>query len=98
VALGSDGALNPFLNIMFAVTHPANPREALTRAQALQAYTSGAAFAEFSEQQKGSISVGKLADIAVLSQDPLAAPIATLPSLHSVLTIVGGRIVHEEKW
>lgn len=98
VALGSDGALNPFLNIMFAVTHPTNPREALTRAQALQAYTSGAAFAEFSEQQKGSISVGKLADIAVLSQDPLAAPIATLPSLHSVLTIVGGRIVHEEKW
>jgi predicted amidohydrolase YtcJ len=98
VAIGSDGAMNPFLNIMFAVTHPANPREALSRAQALQAYTLGAAFAEFSEQQKGSISVGKLADIAVLSQDPLAAPIAALPSLHSVLTIVGGRVVHEIAW
>jgi predicted amidohydrolase YtcJ len=98
VAIGSDGAMNPFLNIMFAVTHPANPREALSRDQALQAYTLGAAFAEFSEQQKGSISAGKLADVAVLSQDPLAAPISALPSLHSVLTIVGGRIVHEEAW
>jgi predicted amidohydrolase YtcJ len=98
VAIGSDGAMNPFANIMFAVTHPANPREALSRAQALQAYTLGAAFAEFSEQYKGSISAGKLADIAVLSQDPLAAPISVLPSLHSVLTIVGGRIVHEEAW
>ena len=90
--------MNPFANIMFAVTHPANPREALSRAQALQAYTLGAAFAEFSEQYKGSISAGKLADIAVLSQDPLAAPVSVLPSLHSVLTIVGGRIVHEEAW
>jgi predicted amidohydrolase YtcJ len=96
VAIGSDGAMNPFLNIMFATTHPANPREALDRKQAIQAYTLGAAFAEFSEQHKGSVSPGKLADLAVLSQDPLSVPTATLPSLHSVLTIVGGRIVHEQ--
>jgi predicted amidohydrolase YtcJ len=98
VALGSDGAMNPFLNIMFAVSHPANRGEALSRAQALQAYTLGSAFAEFAEQHKGSITADKLADIAVLSQDPLVAPLDALPSLHSVLTIVGGRIVHEEAW
>jgi predicted amidohydrolase YtcJ len=96
VAIGSDGAMNPFLNVMFATIHPANPKEALTRDQALAAYTLGAAYAEFKEQDKGSLARGKLADIAVLSQDPMTVPTQALPSVRSVLTIIGGRIVHEE--
>jgi len=96
VALGSDGPMNPFLNIMFAVTDPTNPSEAITREQAVSAYTVGSAFAEFAEADKGTIAVGKLADIAVLSQDPFSVPIPDLPKTHSVLTIVGGKIVYEE--
>jgi predicted amidohydrolase YtcJ len=41
LALGSDGPMNPFLNIMFATTDPANPAEAITREQAVRAYTAG---------------------------------------------------------
>jgi hypothetical protein len=80
---------------MFAVTHPAQPSEALTVAQAVEAYTRGAAYAEFEEAHKGSIAAGKLADLAVLSQDIFTAPVAALPATESVLTIVGGEIVHD---
>jgi predicted amidohydrolase YtcJ len=96
VALGSDGPMNPFLNIMFAITHPTNPTEAITREQAVYAYTVGSAYAEFAEQDKGMIAVGKLADIAVLSQDPFNVPVPDLPATRSVLTIVGGKVVYEE--
>ena len=41
VALGSDGPINPWLNVALATTHPRNPREALTREQAVAAYTPG---------------------------------------------------------
>jgi len=96
VALGSDGPMNPFLNIMFAITDPTNPPEAITREQAVRAYTSGSAFAEFAEQDKGTIAAGKLADIAVLSQDPFSVAVPDLPRTRSVLTIVGGKVVYEE--
>ena len=95
LALGSDGPLNPSLNVMFAITHANNPAEALTRGQAVAAYTHGAAFAEFQEEAKGRIVPGMLADIAVLSQDIFKVPPDALPATTSVLTIVGGRIVHE---
>jgi predicted amidohydrolase YtcJ/endonuclease/exonuclease/phosphatase family metal-dependent hydrolase len=94
-ALGSDGPLNPFLNIMFAVTNPANPGQALTVEQALSAYTKGSAFAEMAERQKGTIAAGMLADVALLSQDIFNVPVADLPRTASLLTIVNGRIVHE---
>ena len=58
-ALGSDGPMNPFLNILFA-TNLADPKEALTREQAVRAYTAGAAYAEFQEQEKGTLVPGKL--------------------------------------
>lgn len=96
LALGSDGPMNPFLNIMFAITVPSNPPEAITREQAVRAYTEGSAFAEFAEREKGSITAGKLADIAVLSQDMFTVPVADLPKTRSVLTIVGGHIAYEE--
>ncbi len=95
LALGSDGPLNPFLNIMFATMHPTNPREALTREQAVTAYTRGSAFAEFTEHEKGMLRPGYLADLAVLSQDIFAVPPDALPATTSVLTLVGGRIVHD---
>jgi predicted amidohydrolase YtcJ len=97
LAIGTDGPLNPFLNLMFAVTHVNNPPEALTLEQALTAYTQGSAFAEFQEQSKGTLAVGMLADAAILSQDIFKVPVEALPGTTSVLTILGGRIVHETK-
>jgi predicted amidohydrolase YtcJ len=93
-ALGSDGPLNPYLNIMFAVTHPARPSEAITVEQAVEAYTRGSAYAEFQEDEKGTLAAGKLADLAVLSQDIFSAPVGYLPGTLSILTMVGGQIVH----
>ena len=96
-AIGSDGVLNPFLNIMFAAMNPANPSQAITVEQAVAAYTRGSAAAEFAERQKGTIAPGMLADVALLSQDIFTIPLDQLPRTTSVLTIVNGRIVHESK-
>ena len=95
LALGSDGPMNPFLNIMFATTEPKRPAEALTREQAVIAYTRGSAYAEFAEQEKGTLAPGMLADLAVLSQDIFAVPVEALPATTSVLTMIGGRIVYD---
>ena len=95
LALGSDGPLNPFLNIMFAAMNPANPAQALTVEQAFAAYTRGSAAAELAERQKGTIAPAMLADVALLSQDIFTVPIGELPRTTSVLTIVNGRVVHE---
>jgi len=96
-AIGSDGPLNPYLNIMLACVHPGRPAEALTREQAVEAYTRGAAFAEFAEADKGTLETGKLADLAVLSQDIFTVPLPELPKTMSVLTLVGGTTVYEAK-
>jgi hypothetical protein len=97
VALGSDGPMNPYLNLMFATINANNPAEAMTREQAIAAYTVGSARAEFQETQKGTISPGMLADLAVLSQDIFTVPPDALPKTVSVLTLIGGQIVHEAK-
>jgi len=96
-ALGSDGVLNPFLNITFAAMNPTNPSQALTVEQAVAAYTRGSAAAEFADRQKGTIAPGMLADVALLSQDIFKVAIADLPRTTSVLTIVNGRVVHEAR-
>ena len=95
VALGSDGPLNPYLNIMLATIDPGRPTEAITREQAVTAYTLTSAYAEFAEKDKGSLEVGKLADLAVLSQNIFQVPVGDLPKTESVLTIVGGKIVFD---
>jgi predicted amidohydrolase YtcJ len=95
VALGSDGPTNPYLNIMFATIHGNRPPEAITREQAVTAYTLTSAYAEFAEKEKGSIETGKLADLAVLSQDIFTVPTPELPKTESVLTIVGGKVVYD---
>ena len=93
-ALGSDGPMNPFLNIMFAATNAANPSQALTVQQALTAYTAGSAAAELAESEKGTLKPGMLADFALLSQDIFKVARPELPKTVSVLTVVNGRVVH----
>ena len=97
VALGSDGPPNPYLNMMFAITNANNPAEAMTREQVLAAYTMGSAYAEREDAEKGTLAPGKLADLAILSQDILTVPAERLPATESILTVVGGRIVYEAK-
>lgn len=97
VALGSDGPTNPYLSIMFATIHGNHPAEAITREQAVVAYTRGSAYAEFAEKEKGSLEAGKLADLAVLSQDIFTVPTRELPKTQAVLTMVGGKIVYDAK-
>lgn len=97
MAFGSDGPFNPYLNIMLASVDPDRPREAITREQAVTAYTLTAAYAEFAEKDKGSLEPGKLADLAVLSQDIFHVPPDDLPKTESVLTMVGGKIVYDAK-
>lgn len=97
VALGADAggeARNPFLNMMMALRHPNNPDEAITLEEALIAYTRGAAYVEFAEHEKGTIAPGMLADLAVLNQDIFSVPLKALPKTKSVLTLIGGEIVH----
>jgi predicted amidohydrolase YtcJ len=95
VALGSDGPLNPFLNIMFACMHPFRPSEALTVEEAVIAYTKTSAYAEM-QDNKGMIAPGQLADLAVLSNDIFTMPLQQLPATHSVLTMVNGKIVFNQ--
>ena len=97
LALGSDGPNNPYLNIMLASIYPGKPHQAITREQAVIAYTLTAAYAEFAEKDKGSLEPGKFADLAVLSQDIFSVPPPELPKTESVLTMVGGKIVFDVK-
>lgn len=87
--------MNPGLNILFAQIHPSRPGEGITREQAVEAYTRGSAFGELAEKEKGSLVAGKLADLAVLSQDIFQAAPPELPKTVSVLTLVGGKVVHD---
>jgi hypothetical protein len=68
--------------------------ETPSRADALRMYTIGSAWFSFDEQQRGSLEVGKLADLAVLTKDYLTVPVGEIGSIESVLTMVGGRIVY----
>ena len=97
LAIGSDGPHNPYLNIMLASTHPMRPSEALSREEAVIAYTKMAAYAEFQEQEKGTLTNGKYADLAVLSQDIFAVPLNKLMKTRSLLTLVNGEIAHDAR-
>ena len=88
---------NPFLNILLASTYPANSKEAITREQALIAYTRTAAYSEFVDDRLGTLEAGKLADLAVLSQDIFRVSNEDLPKTESVLTMVGGNIAYSRE-
>jgi predicted amidohydrolase YtcJ len=95
LAFGSDGPVSPFLNLMFATIHANNPGEALSREEAVTAYTHGSAYAEFAEHEKGMLRSGMLADFAVLSADIFTVPPPQLPAVESVLTVIDGKVVYE---
>jgi len=71
------------------------PAQRLSRADALRAATVEGAYVTFEEDQKGTIERGKLADLAVLSDDPLTCPEERLRDITAEMTIVGGRVVYE---
>ncbi len=71
-----------------------DPKQNLTRLEALRAYTLGSAWFTGDEKRKGSIEVGKFADLVVLNGDYLTIPVDRMPALESLLTMVGGRVVY----
>lgn len=73
---------------------PLHPEERITREQAIKLYTINNAFLMFSEKQKGSLEVGKLADFIVLEQDILTIPVEQVKDIKVAQTFVGGRKVY----
>jgi predicted amidohydrolase YtcJ len=71
------------------------PEQALSRADALRCATANGAYLTFDEAKKGSLEVGKLADLAVLSADPLTVDEGKIAEVRALMTRVGGRTVHE---
>ena len=70
------------------------PDQRMSREEALRSYTRNAAFAAFQEGSKGSLAVGKLADVTVLSKDILTVPDGEIRSARVHLTIVGGKVLY----
>ena len=95
VSLSPDGTPSPFIDILIITTMQANPQENISREEAVIAYTKTNAYAEFAEKEKGTLMPGMLADLVVLSQDIFTIPVEQLPSTHSLLTMVNGRIVYQ---
>lgn len=98
--------LNPMLGLYAAVTRqtmagePAGgwyPNEKITIEEAIRAYTLNTAYAAYEEDIKGSITVGKLADFVVLSDNLLEIDPAKIKDVTAVLTVVGGEIVHDAR-
>jgi len=95
ICFGSDGMpFNPLLGIWSAVTHPTESSR-LTAEEALACYTLGSAYASFDEKQKGTLEVGKLADMAVLSDDPLSVDPGSIRNIKVEMTIFNGEIVYQ---
>ncbi len=101
----SEYPINPLLGLYAAVTRqtvsgkPAGgwfPEQRITIQEAIKAATWGSAYANFEEDLKGSITVGKLADMAVLSTNLLEVEPAQYLKTEVVYTIVGGKVVYEK--
>jgi predicted amidohydrolase YtcJ len=67
----------------------------ITLAEALRTYTINGAWQDFAEDWKGSLEVGKVADLCVLDQDLLSIDPHDIPSARVLMTVLGGQIVHE---
>ncbi len=105
VGAGTDGtrvaSYNPFVSLYWLVSgktvggtalYPESSR--LDRAEALRRYTVGSAWFTSEEDKKGSIEIGKLADLALLSADYFSVPEEQIKGIESLLTIVGGKVVY----
>jgi len=94
-------ATNPQFSLSVAVNRmtkygqPANPEEAISRMDAIRMFTTWAAYAGFQEKTRGSIENGKLADLVVLSGDPLTVPAEHILDLNVDYTIVDGKIAYQ---
>ena len=109
LAFGTDwtvAPLNPVLTVYAAVTRRTLdgknskgwvPDQKISVEEAIRAYTLGSAFAEFQESVKGSITVGKLADLVLLSRDIFKIDPKEIENLKVVMTFVDGRVVYEER-
>ena len=103
--MSSDGMqiapMNPWLHMYYATTglnarqRLVNDGQQITRQEALKLYTANNGWFLREESQIGTIEPGKLADLIVLSDDYFAVPDEQLKKIRSVLTVVGGRIVHD---
>lgn len=109
LAFGSDwnvAPLNPLEGIYAAVTrrtldgkHPGGwiPEQKITVEEAVRAYTVGSAHAEFAERVKGTLTVGKLADLVLLDRDIFKVDPVDIQRTRVLLTVVDGRIVHDAR-
>jgi predicted amidohydrolase YtcJ len=97
LAWGTDwpvSPLNPMFNLYQLVTRYYK-EERLTMAEAIKYYTYGPAYASFEEDIKGTLEVGKLADMVVLSQDLFTILPREITKTEVLYTILGGKIVYE---
>ncbi len=102
LAVGSDNVPPSMFHAMWASVvrrertsgRVIGPAQALDRMQALATMTRHGAWLSFEESEKGVLAPGCVADLAVLSGDPLRVADDELPGLHALLTLVGGRVVH----
>jgi predicted amidohydrolase YtcJ len=107
LAFGTDypvEPVNPFRGLYAAVTRKSEdgkqeyyPRQKLTIEQAIAAYTTGSAYAEFAEKEKGTIAPGKLADFVVLDRDITAIAPEKILDTRVLQTVLGGKTVYEVK-
>jgi hypothetical protein len=107
LAFGTDypvEPVTPFRGLYAALTRMSEdgkksyyPAEKLNIEQAIAAYTTGAAFAEFAEKQKGKLDPGMLADFVVLDRDITAVPPPRILETKVLRTVVGGKTVYEAK-
>ena len=104
IASGTDApveAVDPFASLHAAVTRELTdgtifyPEQNMTREEALRARTLDAAFAAFEKDVKGSLAVGKYADVTVLSNDFYEMPADEIPDLKVLYTIVGGQVRYQ---
>ena len=96
--------MDPMIGIYSAVTRrplgggePWTEKEAVDVETAVEAYTMGSAYANFLEDERGSLTVGKLADFVVLSRDILRIPAEEIPGTVAETVVVGGEIVHRHR-
>jgi predicted amidohydrolase YtcJ len=109
LAFGSDwpvAPMQPTMGIYAAVTrrtgddkHPGGwvPEQKITVAEAIRGFTMGSAFASFDEKTKGSIEPGKLADLAVLSDDLFSIDPVRINETKVLMTVFDGRVVYRAK-
>lgn len=101
VVLASDWPvtdINPFRGIQAAVTRPiydGATDQRLTLPEALAGYTTAGAYAEHTDDRKGMLRAGYLADVVILSGDIEATPVEQIGDLTAAFTICGGRVVWE---